>query len=80
MPTLDAGRFGTYYGVSPDGSPLFLRNTGFQEIYALDVDLPNDFGMARKVIQTQFEGCPTMPEVGCNWYVLRCFGIDTVER
>ena len=35
-----AGRFGTYYGVTPDGSPLFLRNTGFQEIYALDVDLP----------------------------------------
>jgi len=37
---LHAGRFGTYYGVTPDGSPLFLRNTGFQEIYALDVDLP----------------------------------------
>jgi hypothetical protein len=35
-----AGRFGTYYGVPPDGSPLFLWNTGFQEIYALDVDLP----------------------------------------
>jgi len=37
---LHAGRFGGYYGVTPDGSPLFLRNTGFQEIYALDVDLP----------------------------------------
>jgi Tol biopolymer transport system component len=37
---LHAGRFGTYYGVTPDGSPLFLRNTGFQEVYALDVDLP----------------------------------------
>lgn len=35
---LHAGRFGTYYGVTPDGSPLFLRNTGFQEIYALDVE------------------------------------------
>jgi len=37
---LHAGRFGAYYGVTPDGSPLFLRNTGFQEVYALDVDLP----------------------------------------
>jgi len=37
---LHAGRFGTYYGVTPDGSPLFLRNTGFQEIYALDVEWP----------------------------------------
>src|SRR5215510_10683432 len=37
---LHAGRFGTYYGVTPDGSPLFLRNTGFHEIYALDMDLP----------------------------------------
>ena len=37
---LHAGRFGTYYGVTPDGSPLFLRNTGFQEIYALDVVWP----------------------------------------
>jgi Tol biopolymer transport system component/DNA-binding winged helix-turn-helix (wHTH) protein len=37
---LHAGRYGTYYGVTPDGSPLFLRNTGFQEVYALDVDLP----------------------------------------
>jgi Tol biopolymer transport system component len=37
---LHAGRFGTYYGVTPDGSPLFLRNTGFQEIYALDVNFP----------------------------------------
>lgn len=37
---LNAGRFWSYYGVAPDGSPLFLRNTGIQEIYALDVDLP----------------------------------------
>jgi len=37
---LHAGRFGTYYGVTPDGSPLFLRNTGFQEIYTLDVEWP----------------------------------------
>ena len=36
---LNAGRFWIYYGMAPDGSPLFLRNTGIQEIYALDVDL-----------------------------------------
>ena len=34
---LNVGRFWSYYGVTPDGSPpLFLRNTGIQEIYALD--------------------------------------------
>ena len=37
---LNVGRFWSYYGVTPDGSPLCLRNTGIQEIYALDVDLP----------------------------------------
>jgi len=37
---LNAGRFWSYYGLTPDGSPLFLRNTGIQEIYALDVDFP----------------------------------------
>jgi eukaryotic-like serine/threonine-protein kinase len=37
---LNAGRFWSYYGVTPDGSPLFLRNTGIQEIYALDVEFP----------------------------------------
>jgi Tol biopolymer transport system component len=37
---LNAGRFWAYYGLTPDGSPLFLRNTGIQEIYALDVDFP----------------------------------------
>jgi len=36
----NAGRVGAYYGVAPDGSPIFLRNTGIHEIYALDVDLP----------------------------------------
>jgi hypothetical protein len=25
---------------APDGSPIFLRDLGIQEIYALDVDLP----------------------------------------
>jgi len=37
---LNAGRFWSYWGLTPDGSPLFLRNTGIQEIYALDVDFP----------------------------------------
>ena len=36
----NAGRVGAYFGVAPEGSPLFLRNTGIQEIYALDVDFP----------------------------------------
>jgi Tol biopolymer transport system component len=37
---LNAGRFWSYHGVAPDGSPIFLRNTGIHEIYALDVDFP----------------------------------------
>ena len=35
-----AGPFGQWSGFAPDGSPLVLRDTGTQEIYALDVDLP----------------------------------------
>ena len=35
-----AGPFGTWSGLAPDRSPLILRDTGTQEIYALDVDLP----------------------------------------
>jgi hypothetical protein len=31
---------GTWAGLTPDGSPLVLRDTGSQEIYALDVELP----------------------------------------
>ena len=27
---------GLWFGVTPDGSPLLLRDTGTQEIYALD--------------------------------------------
>jgi len=27
-------------GLSPDGSPLILRDVGIEEIYALDVQLP----------------------------------------
>ena len=35
------GVFGwTWAGLTPDGSPLVLRDTGTEEIYALDVDLP----------------------------------------
>jgi WD40 repeat protein len=30
----------TWYGVTPDGSPLIARQAGTQEIYALDVDFP----------------------------------------
>jgi len=34
------GRFGPWYGVAPDDSPLMLRDAAIQEIYALDVQLP----------------------------------------
>src|SRR5262249_12766646 len=38
----DIRRTGTFSwgGLAPDDSPLLLRDTGTQEIYALDVDLP----------------------------------------
>jgi eukaryotic-like serine/threonine-protein kinase len=35
-----AGPFGQWAGLAPDGSPLVLRDTGIQDIYALDVELP----------------------------------------
>jgi Tol biopolymer transport system component len=35
-----AGFFGSWAGLAPDDSPLLVRDTGTQEIYALDVDLP----------------------------------------
>jgi hypothetical protein len=36
-----AGVFGWWWvGLTPDDSPLVLRDTGTQEIYAFDVDLP----------------------------------------
>lgn len=31
---------GLWFGVAPDGSPLLLRDTGTQEVYALDWDAP----------------------------------------
>ena len=34
------GFWGPWSGLAPDDSPLLLRDTGTQEIYALDVDLP----------------------------------------
>jgi eukaryotic-like serine/threonine-protein kinase len=35
-----AGHFGPWAGLAPDDSPLIMRDTGTQEIYALDVTLP----------------------------------------
>jgi len=35
-----SGRFASWTGLAPDGSPLLLRDVGIEEIYALDVDLP----------------------------------------
>lgn len=37
---LSGGRWGTWGGLAPDGSPLFVRDTSSDEIYALDVLLP----------------------------------------
>ena len=34
------GNFGSWSGMAPDGSRLFVRDTSSQEIYALDVELP----------------------------------------
>jgi serine/threonine protein kinase/Tol biopolymer transport system component len=34
------GQFGQWTGLAPDDSPLLLHDTGFQEIYALDLQLP----------------------------------------
>jgi Tol biopolymer transport system component/DNA-binding winged helix-turn-helix (wHTH) protein len=34
------GRFGAWSGIAPDGSPLIVRDTSNQEIYALDWRLP----------------------------------------
>jgi hypothetical protein len=31
---------GTQINVAPDGSPVFTRDTGYQEIYALNVRWP----------------------------------------
>jgi hypothetical protein len=40
VPEGATGTWGPWMGITPDGSPLLLRNRSFQEIYALDVDLP----------------------------------------
>jgi len=34
------GYYTIWLGLAPDDSPLLLRDTGSQDIYALDVDLP----------------------------------------
>jgi eukaryotic-like serine/threonine-protein kinase len=30
----------TWFGLTPDGSPILMRDTGSQEVYALDLDVP----------------------------------------
>jgi Tol biopolymer transport system component len=35
-----AGYFGFWLALAPDDSPLLLRDTGTEDIYALDVDFP----------------------------------------
>jgi len=37
---LRIGLFGAWYGLSPDDSPLMLRDAATQEVYALDVQFP----------------------------------------
>ena len=37
---LAAGLFGAWTGLGPDDSPMFLRDTSLQEVYALDWQLP----------------------------------------
>jgi len=32
--------FGQWMGLTPDGSPLLMRDTGTQEVYALDFEEP----------------------------------------
>ena len=34
------GYWGSWSGLAPDGSALFVRDASMQEIYALDVDFP----------------------------------------
>ena len=34
------GQKGTWSGITPDDSPLFLRDVSTDEIYALDLELP----------------------------------------
>jgi Tol biopolymer transport system component len=34
------GTLGSWSGLTPDDSPLFARDTGSQEIYAFDIELP----------------------------------------
>jgi Tol biopolymer transport system component len=36
----DVGGFGAWFGLTPDDSPLLVRNAGTYDLYALDVDFP----------------------------------------
>jgi len=36
----ETGYYGSWLGMAPDDSPLLLRDTGTQEIYALDWEAP----------------------------------------
>jgi Tol biopolymer transport system component len=35
-----SGTLGTWSGITPNGSPLFVRDVSTDEIYALDLELP----------------------------------------
>jgi len=40
MPLFFSNIVGNWSGLTPDGSPLFVRDLSTEEIYALDLDLP----------------------------------------
>jgi serine/threonine protein kinase/Tol biopolymer transport system component len=40
LPRFFGANFGSWSGIAPDGSRLFVRDTSSQEMYALDVELP----------------------------------------
>ena len=40
LPLLSTTAVGTWSGLAPDGTPLFVRDNATHEIYALDLDLP----------------------------------------
>ena len=40
VPALLAGIWGVWYGFTPKGEPLVVRDMGSTDLYALDLDLP----------------------------------------
>jgi hypothetical protein len=40
LPRFFGGNFGSWSGMGPEDSRLFVRDASSQEIYALDVELP----------------------------------------